>query len=250
MSLDIQGYMLPGMKLNEMNEFAKDFRRKVRKAARELVAAEIANLAVKFHDYFRYDSKRQALLKPILSDKFLKFDFGCDLALFPVTIAGEDCILAMLLTKQEKFKEIFENYPFVQDFSYREGDKPDHISEEEWAMIKNIWREALSETGIPSCKGIVISCLKNVPFIPVKELLPYVEKISHFVRAKLVAELVLIARKYNELKEYFPEKQVMTRVLAYMKTEPGEEELKKEIEAICRLLPEKVQAVDLVQASK
>jgi hypothetical protein len=193
MSMKIyNGYKLPYMSLNRLQEFVTRLRRDFCDLAEdifnELMAEQmtllvdnislygldliieeykeknidISNKSTPYLTAFWMimDKSKEYRNSQKLIDK--KYDFDCSIVLIP---QGRK-ILALYYGENKKYLSLWNSYKEVQDYHYQDStDGPEDIPEHEWNKRAKDWDKALPGSGIPSTNGFIVELVKDPPFV-------------------------------------------------------------------------------------
>lgn len=163
-------------------------------------------------------------------------DFSMEVYLFKLP----EHVLLILNVENCELREWFDSLPYVEDFHYQDNcDKPDDVSEGDWAGRRFAWDVALGESGVPADRCLTFEFIPETGYVP----LPKVEDIMAYVpdndqRARTIAhDRVLASRMLHEERTNgpCPEKEPFAHYYAastWMRGEEGSEVLSATIKGM------------------
>lgn len=277
----MNGYLLDFKDLMQLQENMMEFRKKIEKKEKELLAKLQAKMIVNFiddmsleKDVENYIEERKSKESYFDTDYSISFytdwkirekqkeiqitkrrspayDFDCSVVIIPI----KNKVLAMLYTEKEEYKKIWEKIKGVKRYYYwNNTDKPRNISEKQWEQRSNDWDEALSYKGIPSLNGFTVECKNEYMYVELKDIIRVLP--SYEERVYIRAKQKTLQEKFNEL--IAPNKETPTYLLInkmneaqeWLKTEEGNMLIVKNKEYMERMLMREINKELLLMSMK
>ena len=231
------GKRLPSMSIQALHEWQRGLRNQVNRKAEELFAKELATYMVNLihyaclHDadavenFLRKEMKDASLnlscspyllasshlyslskeamassVRDVLKDRL---DYRARLVVFPtrrylhgITFGG--MLLALFLTEQSVFRDLWEDYSGVREYGYwNNTDRPEKLKEWQWRDRARAWEKAFNGySGGVLDNGLVYDLVPDVPLVSFEDVLAAVPSFES--RAKALARSRLYHRLLRE----------------------------------------------------
>lgn len=256
------GYRLPMMTVNELQDFCGQLRKQLTTEAERLYRSFYALNLIGEQDAYLLNSINGTNLKPVTRTRIMfglfsevmdrqrkiqreqtrdpEVDFSFEATFIPC----EQCILALIYTEQATMKELWESKSDVEEYFYfNNTDKPKHVAKNKWEQRRIDWDKALGD-GIPAEVGLS-GIFVPVQFAPITDpelILEYQPELEQRLLTQSKYAVLHDAMQKELIDPDYPDETPMKSYfnsVKFVKSEEGQILVAEKVRKFRDILPER-----------